>query len=123
MTSTPPPTVERPFNRGVWGEPGKPRWNNGLRLWGGTSLTSSSLRWTKTNIIREVVATGGPPGGATEVQIDGMAWGWGGWRGWGMVMLFFFLRQNILGDLGSCSVFLFSCFFFFTKIKWKLLGF
>lgn len=106
------PPVERPFNRGGWENRDNPVGTTGWP-WGGTSLTSST-RWTKTNIIREVVATGGPPGGATEVQIDGMGWGWG-WdgMGWGwMLMVVFFIRQNILGNLGSCWVFsLFCCFF------------
>jgi hypothetical protein len=30
------------------------------------SVQTGDFRWTKTNIIREVVATGGPPGGAIE---------------------------------------------------------
>ena len=114
MTSTSPLRLNDLSTRGG-GEPGKPRWNNGLRRWGGTVVVVS--RWTKTNIIREVVATGGPPGGATEVQIDGMGMGWG-WHGGGMGDVdgcFFFPRKNILGNLGSCSVFLFSCLVFFLQ--------
>ena len=51
-----------------------------------------------------------------------MAWhGDGDGMGW-MLMVIFFPRQNILGNLGSCWFFLFSLSCFFNKEHGKMIG-